>query len=363
MFEHLDDPEGPLPSGPLRTAVLGRVRRRRQRRAAVVGGVAAVAVVGAGALVAARDRVTPEQVDVGGLATEPDGVGVLETDDLGPDDPMTYLLVGTDGAGPLVGTDGAGPDEAGYADTIVLARVEPGLGELRLLPVPRDLLVEWEGEHVRINTLLAAGGPSALVRVIDEQLGVPVHHYVQVDFAGAVELVDAVDGIRVAVDHPVRDERTGLALEEGCHALDGEEVLALGRSRFFEYRADGTWRVDPTSDLGRQRRVSVVAAALLQAVGRIGLSDLPAVVDAGLGAVITDDSLGAEDVVGLARRVRGYRLVTLALPVGEVIAPGGAVMVELAPGADDTVAALHGEAPSPEPGQDTMLPAYTLSPC
>src|SRR3546814_14733832 len=79
-----------------------------------------------------------------------------------------------------------------------------------------------------------------------------INHYVQVDFAGFRDLVDAIDGVEVWFEHPARDRRSGLAVEQpGCIALGPEQALAYVRSRQSEQYVDGRWRTDPTADPGR----------------------------------------------------------------------------------------------------------------
>ena len=62
------------------------------------------------------------------------------------------------------------------------------------------------------------------------------------------------------LDFPVRDEATGLLVEQdqiinGCHSFDGVDALKYVRSRHFEFQdAEGKWHEDPSSDLGRIAR-------------------------------------------------------------------------------------------------------------
>ena len=341
MFEHLDDPRPYTPPAGLRATVQGRVRRRRRRRVAVAGGVASVAAVGVGAvasLSAVRDRVTPDQVHVAGLPPADERPG--------PGEPVTVLLVGVDSHGDPALDEAEG--RAGtLTDTIVVAHVDPKAGELRLLSVPRDLEVDGQ-RGVRINSLLASGGPDALVAALDAQLGVEVDHYVEVDFAGFRRGVDTLGGIRVSVPGAVRDDRSGLALAAGCQTIDGDQALALARSRrSVQVQADdGTWAVDPSGDFGRQDRAGVLAAALLRAVADVGPSDLPRLVRDGLGGVVVDDALDTDDLVALARQAGDARVVPLRLPVVDVVR-GGAQMLVLAEGADAVVDRLFGVEPVP----------------
>jgi LCP family protein required for cell wall assembly len=365
MFEHLDDPQPYTPPAGLQATVRGRVRRRRRRRVAVAGGVASVAALGVGSVLAVRDRLEPQRIEVGGLATEPDGADAVTV--RGPDpvregEPVTVLVVGVDETRPAGGSEPLGTKRS---DTIALVRIDPEAGEVRLLTVPRDLTVEGAPAPGRINTVFADGGPEALVRAIDTELGIPVDHYVEVDFAGAIALVDAIGGVRVAVDRPMRD-RAGAVLDAGCQELDGAATLGLGRARMVEVQQDdGSWAVDPTGGIGRETRGAVVAAALLQAAGRIGVGDLPALVETGLGMITVDDGLDVDDLERWARDARDDRFVPLGLPVTSAVIDRHEVL-RLDDGAAAVVAAFQdgGTDPVPVVADGTPVTEATgLRPC
>jgi LCP family protein required for cell wall assembly len=158
------------------------------------------------------------------------------TSALSPPDPLfeNYLLVGSDsraGADPsdadfnAVGAEG---DIGGQrSDTLMVMHYVKKSGSVSLLSVPRDLWVAIGGgeDHQRINTAYQAG-TDVLVRTVQSALGVPIHHYVEIDFQGFKKIVDAVGGVSVCVDHPSRDKHTGLFMKPGCSTLDGVEALA-----------------------------------------------------------------------------------------------------------------------------------------
>ena len=78
------------------------------------------------------------------------------------------------------------------------------------------------GQTARINS--AHGhGEQVLIDTIQENFGIPINHYVEIDFVGFERLVDAVGGIPMWFDAPVRDEHTGLSVPDaGCQVLDGD---------------------------------------------------------------------------------------------------------------------------------------------
>ena len=242
------------------------------------------------------------------------------------DEPQNFLLVGVDSAANLDEDD---PARAGRgnvgglrSDTVMVVRVDPASERASLLSFPRDLWLPLaSGGHQRINAAIQNGGPKELIDTIEQYFGIPIHHYVQVDFAGFEELVDVIDGIGVYFPAPARDKSSFLDIPTaGCVTLDGQQALNYVRSRHYQYYEDGRWRSDPSGDLGRiSRQQDFIIRALHRAVaqGAHNPLTLNRLVDAGLATVTVDDLLTADDLITLGDAFRGFEpgsLVTHSLP-------------------------------------------------
>ncbi len=144
------------------------------------------------------------------------------------------------------------------SDTIMMWRVNPATNQVAVLSFPRDLWLKIDGRSSkgRINEAYERDDPQRLINTIRQNFGIETDHFVQVDFCAFKELVDAVGGVAVPFETPVRDGATGLIVEEaGCFTFSGEHALAYVRSRKMEYLTeDGRWERDGTSDLGRISR-------------------------------------------------------------------------------------------------------------
>jgi polyisoprenyl-teichoic acid--peptidoglycan teichoic acid transferase len=267
-------------------------------------------------------------------------VGMVLTERGGSDAAQNFLIVGVDSA------EGLDPDDPireqredmGIgdlrSDTIMVLRVDPAAERASLLSLPRDLWVTLDsGGSQRINVAVQVGGPSELIETIEGYLAIPINHYVQVDFAGFQDLVGAIGGVPVYFPEPARDRNSGLAVPEaGCVTLDGEQALAYVRSRAFQVYVDGSWRTDPTGDLGRiSRQQDFIRRALRHAVDR-GLRNpltLDELIDVGLDSVVVDDVLTADDILDLGSRFRTFNPETLdlyALPVFDDTVGGASIV-------------------------------------
>ena len=250
-----------------------------------------------------------------------DRVDDIEILGAAPGEPANYLLVGSDSR------EGLDPDLSGFSDegqsgcdctdTIMVLRVDPEEQTASLLSFPRDLLVPiaGTGKTARINSA-HAHGEQVLIDTIQDAYGIPIHHYVEVDFVGFEKLVDAIGGVPLWFDAPVRDTHTGLSIPEAeCQVLDGDQARKFVRSRYLQYQdEDGDWQTDPTADLGRITRQQIfVRRAVSKAVSR-GLTNpvtLNEMVSAGVENVRLDEHLDASDLLALGRRFASFDADTL----------------------------------------------------
>jgi len=283
-----------------------RARRRSwAQRGVLLAGSLIVLASTAGAVAAGYFGVRLSQID---------RVDDIDITAAAAGEPANYLLVGTDSR---EGIDAEDPDSQGFlgdgevgcdcTDTIMLLRVDPRQQSAQILSFPRDLwLPIADGTTGRINGAYAKG-EQVLVDTIEDNFGLTINHYVEIDFVGFERLVDAVGGIPMWFDAPVRDENTGLSIPQAeCQVLDGEQARKFVRSRYLEFQDDeGDWVEDETADLGRITRQQIfIRRAVDKAVSQ-GLGNpvtLNRLVSAGVDNVRLDRNLDASDLLALGRR-------------------------------------------------------------
>jgi LCP family protein required for cell wall assembly len=254
-------------------------------------------------------------------------------------EPANYLLVGTDSR------QGLDPDLAGFTDdgvsgcdctdTIMVLRVDPQAKQAQILSFPRDLWVPiaGTGKSARINSA-HAHGEQVLIDTIQESFGITINHYLEIDFVGFEKLVNAVGGIPMWFDAPVRDKHTGLSIPDAeCQVLDGEQARKFVRSRYLEYKGDDSkWHSDGTADLGRITRQQIfIRSAVSKAVSK-GLTNpvtLNELVSAGVDNLRLDAHLDAGDLLGLGRQFASFNsqeLVGYSIPSTGFRTAGGAAV-------------------------------------
>jgi LCP family protein required for cell wall assembly len=151
----------------------------------------------------------------------------------------TYLIVGSDSREGLTRAQkrdlGTGSASGQRTDTIILLHVADGSGPNVMVSIPRDSYVDIPGHGMnKINAAYAFGGPKLLVRTVERATHVRVDDYVEIGFAGVVDVVDAVGGITVCPRTSINDPKAGgLKMQAGCQSVDGHVALDYSRSRAF----------------------------------------------------------------------------------------------------------------------------------
>lgn len=171
------------------------------------------------------------------------------------DQPVSFLFLGID-------NDEDRQLESTRADSIIYATLNPHTHEMNMLSIPRDTyvpimrngtVVRWD----RINAAYAVGEESVMVQTIEEWLDVPVHYYATFNFTAFLEIIDELGGIEMNVPVTItemdsNDQSGAIYLEEGLQNLNGEQALALARTRKLD------------DDIARGHRQQMIIEAIIQ---------------------------------------------------------------------------------------------------
>ncbi|MDH4140476.1 MAG: LCP family protein, partial [Coriobacteriia bacterium] len=202
----------------------------------------------------------------------------------------------------LLGSDVRPDEEQARADTIILAKVDPESKRVWMISIPRDTRVEIPGHGVdKINAAHFLGGPALMIDTVEEFLGLPIHHYLEVDFKGFVKIVDALNGVYIDVDTEIDDwkaashskHHAASHIDPGYQLLDGDHALTYVRSRNF-----------PDADFTRMRHQQEFFKALAdQSTRWDNLLNAPDMIREFAKASTTDMTVG--QLLDLARAMRG----------------------------------------------------------
>lgn len=283
--------------------------------------------------------------------------------------PLTIAVFGDDtrnGDNDFVGGDKG----AGRSDTTLVVHLNEARTQMQVVSIPRDSIVQRpectkeDGTVVPpavepFNAAYTHGGPACSIRTIEKITGVRIDQYVVVDFTGFRNIVNAVGGVEVCVEEPIKDADSGLDLPAGRTTLDGNEALAFVRTRHA---------VGDGSDLARIELQQQFLRALASKVRSMNLvTDAPrlyAFLDAATSSLTTSPELARIDnLVELARSVQGIpedEIIFKTVPTGAY--PPDPNRVQWTPAADELWQAMRSDKPFPTPSKPSGSESSSGSP-
>ncbi|HET7013232.1 MAG TPA: LCP family protein [Streptosporangiaceae bacterium] len=233
-------------------------------------------------------------------------------------DAMNLLLIGSDSR------SGHNRKLGGYAqgqrsDTVMIVHISPRAGHIYVMSFPRDTVVpivgcnaeagygagqkEAPGEVEQLNSTFAYGGPGCLWTTLETVTHIHIDNFVQLNFTGFVNVINALGGVEVCVPYPIHATRYDhLHLTAGRHFIYGNRAL-----EFWRLRED----FGLGSDLQRIQRDQLLMVAMVQRILKTGVLHsytktykiLSTIVSA--HALTTDAGLSPSRIVTLARSLAG----------------------------------------------------------
>ncbi|KAA0763440.1 LCP family protein [Bacillus sp. TE8-1] len=163
--------------------------------------------------------------------------------------------------------------EAIRTDALLLATFNKDSKTVKLLSIPRDTYtyIPIEKKKDKITHAHAFGsakngkngGPQASIDAVEKLMNVPVDYFVKFNFKSFIKIVDDLGGVEVDVpveftEQDSNDNAEAIHLEKGVQKLNGEEALALARTRHID------------SDAMRGQRQQLVIEAILNKLTSVG---------------------------------------------------------------------------------------------
>ena len=135
------------------------------------------------------------------FVVEPEGVNLALTDGL-PLSCVNVLLLGVDDL----------REGAQRSDAVMIASV--GYGRFRLTSVMRDTLVDIPGHgRNKLNAAYAYGGAEMVMRTLNQNFGLNIMHYAQVDYVALARVIDAIGGVEITITDAERERLNATMLE------------------------------------------------------------------------------------------------------------------------------------------------------
>lgn len=198
-------------------------------------------------------------------------------------------------------------------DTIILVNIDPKTKSVNALSIPRDSKVYLPKNHGvnKINAAHAIGGVEMTKKTVEDTLGIHVDRYIMVHDDAVKAIVDAMGGVDIYVEKPMRyhDYTAGLHINfaKGNQHLDGQKAVEYLR-----------FRHDALGDIGRtQRQQWLLRSILTQLKQPSTITKIPDIISVAKKYVKTDMSFyEMTQYAGLAKHVDMDKIEISMLPGG-----------------------------------------------
>ena len=196
------------------------------------------------------------------------------------------------------------------SDTIMIASIHQKTGEIRLVSVYRDTVLDvGGGYYTKANTAYALGGPAQAINMLNQNLDLNILDFVTVGFEGLAHTIDALGGIELEID----EEERGY-LNQYLHDMhielgtDDTPVETTGTVTVTGIQATAYSRIRYTAgdDFKRAERQRTVLALTLQKAREANPLQLIAAANAALGKTAT--SLSSGELFMFILRAKGMDL-------------------------------------------------------
>lgn len=168
-------------------------------------------------------------------------------------DHVSILFIGVDNGG------SRNTSSNGLSDALILATFNKQDHSIKMLSIPRDsyVYVPLRDTFTKINHAHSYGGPKASIDTIEHLFEIPIDYFVSLNFDAFIDIVDELDGIEVEVPYEIyemdsNDNKDAIHLLPGKQTLNGEEALALARTRKLD------------NDIERGKRQQMIIGAILK---------------------------------------------------------------------------------------------------
>ena len=97
-----------------------------------------------------------------------------------------------------------------------------------VVSIPPQTMVNVPGDgEMQLWKVEAVGGPSLLTETVNNLTGLPINHYVRIDFNHVASMVNALGGVSVTL--PETEESFGHVFPQGVNHVNGTEALEYAR--------------------------------------------------------------------------------------------------------------------------------------
>jgi len=155
-------------------------------------------------------------------------------------------------------------NESTRTDALILATFNPKDKSVKMVSIPRDsyVYIPSEDKYDKINHAHVYDGVKGTVETVEHLFDMQIDYYVKINFYAFIDIVDALGGIEAEVPYDIvekdAEDQYTIKLEKGYQHLNGEEALALARTRKKD------------NDIERGKRQQEIIKAIVKKAASVG---------------------------------------------------------------------------------------------
>lgn len=224
------------------------------------------------------------------------------------EDVTTFLVLG-------ISDDEEERKDTALTDTIMVVTCDIKQKKVSVLQIPRDTFVGPETPTGKINAIYKQdsskwdyAGITGLSKMINEMFQINIDHYVTIKMNGFKQLVDSIGGVEM--DVPVDMELNGTTVKAGPQVLNGEQAIAVVRTR----------NVYKNADLGRLETQRLFMSGLVDKCLNLGIGDMAKLLPTAMANITTD--LNTIQALDYFKVIKGMDMSNISI----MTVPGDAAM-------------------------------------
>ncbi|WP_100065711.1 LCP family protein [Miniphocaeibacter massiliensis] len=181
-------------------------------------------------------------------------------------DDLLFLLIGVDENEDAIGD---AKNKHVRTDTMMLVNMNFETGDIKIISIPRDTMVKYKGESMKINGAHSHDGPTGALNAVRKLTGLDVDYYMSVNYKAVTDIVDTIGGVEVDSPVRIRPRGTEIVIPEGKSTLDGEKALHFVRAREVLPTGSDLARVENQQYFMKQLVDTVLQPSNILKIGKI----------------------------------------------------------------------------------------------
>ena len=210
----------------------------------------------------------------------------------------------------LTGIDARPGEQASRTDAMMILTIDKNNNNIKLTSLARDTYVEIPGrDKGKLNTAYFWGKEELLFKTIENEFGIGIDKFVQVDFSSLMDIIDILGGVEVEIPHNLVTQINNFALAcynnyNNPNKGEFKAITTSGKQLLNGYQALGFASIrKEDSAIKRDERQQEILVSLSDKLKNLSASELPGLMNTLLPYVKTN--LNVSEILNISTTALG----------------------------------------------------------